>query len=29
MVEHLPGEVEYRQATTYLRTVIAEIDVSL
>jgi sugar phosphate isomerase/epimerase len=29
MVEHLPGEAEYRQATAYLRGVAAEIDVSL
>jgi sugar phosphate isomerase/epimerase len=29
MVEHLPGEDEYRQATAYLRSVAAEIDVRL
>jgi sugar phosphate isomerase/epimerase len=29
MVEHLPGEDEYRQATAYIRSVAAEIDVRL
>ena len=29
MVEHLPGEVEYKQATAYLRSVAAEVDVRL
>ena len=29
MVEHLPGEDEYKQATAYIRSVAAEIDVRL